>query len=167
MSSPGSAAGAAWFAVHVRLDDAEPVLAGHHRGAARGAQAAVAAAEAVRRIAALEDPRGHEVFVPRAIAPREVHRIRGAPQTVGRRYLPDARCGPWPAGPPPRSPGCRTASPRTRTSGKRYSRSANPDDGRTATAATPGAPSSRPSRLSAPTRRQPARRRSHRTRAPP
>ncbi|MDQ0959379.1 hypothetical protein QFZ66_003257 [Streptomyces sp. B4I13] len=167
MNSPGSAAGAAWFAVHVRLDDAEPVLAGHHRGAARGAQAAVAAAEAVRRIAALEDPRGHEVFVPRAIAPREVHRIRGAPQTVGRRYLPDARCGRGrldhprgrrAAGPPRRGP---------RTSGKRCSRSANPDDGRTATAATPGAPSSRPSRLSAPTRRQPARRRSHRTRAPP
>ncbi|MDX3578980.1 HEAT repeat domain-containing protein [Streptomyces sp. FL07-04A] len=77
-------------AVHVRLDDAEPVLTGHYRDAARGAQAAVTAAEAVRRIAALEDPRGHEVFVPRAIAAREVHRIRRAPQTAGWRHLPDA-----------------------------------------------------------------------------
>ncbi|MFJ3936904.1 HEAT repeat domain-containing protein [Streptomyces parvus] len=77
-------------AVHVRLDDSEDVLVGRYTDRAREAQAAVLAAESVRRIAALEDPRGWEVFVPRAIRPREVHRIRTAPQVTGWRYLPDA-----------------------------------------------------------------------------
>ncbi|MCX4764181.1 HEAT repeat domain-containing protein [Streptomyces sp. NBC_01275] len=77
-------------AVHVRLDDVEPVLTGRYGDRARNAQETVAAAEAVRRIAALEDPRGWEVFVPRAIRPREVHRVRSAPQAVGWRYKPDA-----------------------------------------------------------------------------
>ncbi len=73
-------------AVHVRLDDNQEVRVGRY---ARE-QAAVPAAEAVRRIAALEDPRGWEVFVPRAVRPREVHRIRTAPQAVGWRYWPEA-----------------------------------------------------------------------------
>ncbi|MFF2780883.1 HEAT repeat domain-containing protein [Streptomyces sp. NPDC058052] len=77
-------------AVHVRLDDAQDVLVGRYSDRARGSQAEVSAAEAVRRIAALDDPRGWEVFVPRAIRPREVHRIRSAPQVAGWRYLPDA-----------------------------------------------------------------------------
>ncbi|GGW12653.1 hypothetical protein GCM10010264_49890 [Streptomyces globisporus] len=77
-------------AVHVRLDDAEDVLVGRYTDRAREARAAVPAAESVRRIAALDDPRGWEVFVPRAIRPREVHRIRSAPQVVGWRFLPDA-----------------------------------------------------------------------------
>ncbi|WP_186319278.1 HEAT repeat domain-containing protein [Streptomyces sp. SAJ15] len=77
-------------AVHVRLDDAQPVLVGHYRDRARGTQAAVSAAEAVRRVAALEDPRGWEVFVPRAIRHREVHRVRAVSQVAGWRYLPDA-----------------------------------------------------------------------------
>ncbi|MFF5019892.1 HEAT repeat domain-containing protein [Streptomyces sp. NPDC001165] len=74
-------------AVHVRLDDAQPVLVGHYTDPA---QASVSAAEAVQRIAALDDPRGWEVFVPRAIRPREIHRIRTAPQVTGWRYKPDA-----------------------------------------------------------------------------
>jgi hypothetical protein len=78
------------LAVHVRLDDAQDVLVGRYSDRARNAQAAVRASEAVRRIAALEDPRGWEVFVPRAIRPREVHRVRAAPQVAGWRYLPDA-----------------------------------------------------------------------------
>lgn len=77
-------------AVHVRLDDAQEVLVGRYAERARMAQVVVSAAEAVRRIAALEDPRGWEVFVPRAIRPREVHRVRTAPQVTGWRYLPDA-----------------------------------------------------------------------------
>ncbi|MFI1028077.1 HEAT repeat domain-containing protein [Streptomyces sp. NPDC020951] len=77
-------------AVHVRLDDAQEVSAGHYRDRPRDAGSQITAAEAVRRIAALEDPRGWEVFVPRAIRPREVHRIRKAPQVVGWRYLPNA-----------------------------------------------------------------------------
>ncbi|MEV6320260.1 HEAT repeat domain-containing protein [Nocardia sp. NPDC051787] len=77
-------------AVHVRLDDDQHVLVGRYADRAGGAQPTVEAAEAVRRIAALDDPRGWEVFVPRAIRPREVHRIRPAPQVVGWRYQPDA-----------------------------------------------------------------------------
>ncbi|TDC93095.1 HEAT repeat domain-containing protein [Actinomadura sp. 7K507] len=74
-------------AVHLRLDDDEQVLVGHYGDRTRST---VAAAEAVRWIAALDDPRGWEVFVPRAVRPREVHRIRAAPQVVGWRYKPDA-----------------------------------------------------------------------------
>ncbi|MFI8515219.1 HEAT repeat domain-containing protein [Streptomyces sp. NPDC085460] len=77
-------------AVHLRLDDTQEVLVGRYSDRARGTRAEVAAAEAVRRVAALEDPRGWEVFVPRAIRPREVHRVRAAPQVAGWRYLPDA-----------------------------------------------------------------------------
>ncbi|WP_435243259.1 HEAT repeat domain-containing protein [Streptomyces cucumeris] len=77
-------------AVHIRLDDAQPVLAGHYRDRRRDAQETVPAAEAVRRIAALDDPRGWEVFVPRAIRSREIHRVRSAPQVVGWRHWPDA-----------------------------------------------------------------------------
>ncbi|TDC56434.1 HEAT repeat domain-containing protein, partial [Actinomadura sp. KC345] len=74
-------------AVHVRLDDDEHVLVGRYADRTRST---VPTAEAVRRIAALDDPRGWEVFVPRAVRPREVHRIRAAPQVVGWRYKPDA-----------------------------------------------------------------------------
>ncbi|MFE7951705.1 HEAT repeat domain-containing protein [Streptomyces sp. NPDC057426] len=77
-------------AVHVRLDDDEDVRVGRYADRARNAQSTVPAAQAVRRIAALDDPRGWEVFVPRAIRPREVHRIHTAPQVAGWRYQPDA-----------------------------------------------------------------------------
>ncbi|WP_199523235.1 HEAT repeat domain-containing protein [Kitasatospora sp. MBT66] len=77
-------------AVHVRLDDAQPVLVGSYGDRSLSAQAEVPAAEAVRRIAALDDPRGWEVFVPRAVGRAEVHRVRAAPQVVGWRYCPDA-----------------------------------------------------------------------------
>lgn len=77
-------------AVHVRLDDDQDVLVGHYSDRRRGDQSTVPASEAVRRIAALDDPRGWEVFVPRAIRPREIHRIRTAPQVAGWRYRPDA-----------------------------------------------------------------------------
>ncbi|MFJ8112630.1 HEAT repeat domain-containing protein [Streptomyces sp. NPDC096132] len=77
-------------AVHLRLDDGEPVLVGRYTDRAREAQAAVTAAEAVRRVAALDDPRGWEVFLPRAVRPGEIHRVRRAPQVVGWRHWPDA-----------------------------------------------------------------------------
>ncbi|MBV6699090.1 HEAT repeat domain-containing protein [Kitasatospora aureofaciens] len=77
-------------AVHVRLPDDQPVLAGHYRDRAKDAQRLVPAAEAVRRIGALPDPRGWEVFLPRAVSTREIHRIRTAPQVTGWRYLPNA-----------------------------------------------------------------------------
>jgi len=77
-------------AVHVRLDDEQHVLVRHYADRTRDARSAVPAAEAVGRIAALDDPRGWEVFVPRAIRPSEVHRVRTAPQVVGWRYRPGA-----------------------------------------------------------------------------
>ncbi|MFJ3705322.1 MULTISPECIES: HEAT repeat domain-containing protein [unclassified Streptomyces] len=77
-------------AVHLRLSDDQVVSVGHYRDRVRGIPPAVPAAEAVRRIAALEDPRGWEVFVPRAVVRREIHRIRAAPQVAGWRYRPDA-----------------------------------------------------------------------------
>ncbi|MFD0401920.1 HEAT repeat domain-containing protein [Kitasatospora sp. NPDC127121] len=82
--------GGSLVAVHLRLDDTQQVLAGHYRDRARDAQQRVPAAEAVRRIAELADPRGWEVFVPRAVGAREVHRIRGVPQVSGWRYQPNA-----------------------------------------------------------------------------
>ncbi|MFC8719298.1 HEAT repeat domain-containing protein [Kitasatospora sp. NPDC057198] len=76
-------------AVHVRLDDGQQVLAGHYAaGRKRPPHRPMTAAEAVRTIAAVEDPRGWEVFLPRAVRPAEVHRIRTAPQVVGWRYWP-------------------------------------------------------------------------------
>ncbi|MCC9312251.1 HEAT repeat domain-containing protein [Kitasatospora sp. RB6PN24] len=73
-------------AVQLRLPDGEPVAVGRYGRPPE----AVTAAEAVRRIAGLPDPRGWEVFVPRAVTPAEVHRIRPVRQSVGWRYWPDA-----------------------------------------------------------------------------
>ncbi|MFF2328822.1 MULTISPECIES: HEAT repeat domain-containing protein [unclassified Streptomyces] len=73
-------------AVHLRLPDDEPVTLGHYNHDPM----AVTAAEAVRRTAALTDPRGWEVFVPRAVTRREVHRVRAVRQVNGWRYSPDS-----------------------------------------------------------------------------
>ncbi|GLF99187.1 HEAT repeat domain-containing protein [Streptomyces yaizuensis] len=78
--------GGGLVAVHVRLPDTEEVRVGHYGD--DGVR--TTAAGAVARIAALDDPRGWEVFVPRSVRPREVHRIRAVPQTVGWRYVPGA-----------------------------------------------------------------------------
>ncbi|MFB6814824.1 HEAT repeat domain-containing protein [Streptomyces sp. NPDC056347] len=73
-------------AVHLRLPDDEPVTVGqYHRDPAH-----VTATEAVRRVAALPDPRGWEVFVPRAVTRGEVHRVRPVRQVTGWRYFPGA-----------------------------------------------------------------------------
>ncbi|MFJ4697409.1 MULTISPECIES: HEAT repeat domain-containing protein [unclassified Streptomyces] len=77
-------------AVHVRLPDGEPVLLGRYADRARGRQAEVTAAEAVQRVRALDDPRGWEVFLPRAVGPREIHRVRRPPQVTGWRHWPGA-----------------------------------------------------------------------------
>lgn len=73
-------------AVHLRLDDAEPVTVGRYNRPPER----VTAAEAVARLAAMPDPRGWEVFVPRAVTAREVRRIRSTPQVAGWRYFPDS-----------------------------------------------------------------------------
>lgn len=45
---------------------------------------------AVAAVRELDDPRGYEVFVPRAVTSAEVRRVRDVPQGVGWRYLPGA-----------------------------------------------------------------------------
>lgn len=77
-------------AVHVRLPDDEPVTVGRFSEAPPNGPLATTAADAVRRVRELADARGWEVFVPRAIAKREVHRVRTVPQVAGWRYFPDS-----------------------------------------------------------------------------
>ncbi|MFI5527906.1 HEAT repeat domain-containing protein [Kitasatospora sp. NPDC051853] len=82
--------GGGMVAVHLRLDDDEPVLVGHYAGRGKHAARSATAAEAVHRIRELDDPRGWEVFVPRAVTAGEVRRVRAVPQGVGWRYFPGA-----------------------------------------------------------------------------
>ncbi|MEH1163926.1 hypothetical protein V6V47_00910 [Micromonospora sp. CPCC 205539] len=72
--------------MHLRLPDDEPVTVGRYGARPRE----VTAAQAIAEVRGLEDPRGHEVFVPRAITAAEVRRTRDVPQGVGWRYLPAA-----------------------------------------------------------------------------
>jgi hypothetical protein len=72
--------------VHLRLRDDETVTVGRYGAEPRE----VTAAQAVAVVRELDDPRGYEVFVPRAIAAAEVRRVRDIPQGVGWRYLPGA-----------------------------------------------------------------------------
>ncbi|GHA65173.1 HEAT repeat domain-containing protein [Streptomyces termitum] len=76
-----------YAAVHVRLPDDEPVTVGRYDDRE---PAATTAAGAVRRIGELADPLGWEVFLPRAVAPGEVRRIRAVRQVAGWRYFPGA-----------------------------------------------------------------------------
>ena len=73
-------------AVHLRLPDDQPVTVGRYGASPRE----VTAAQAVAAVRELDDPRGYEVFVPRAITTDEVRRIRDVPQGIGWRYLPAA-----------------------------------------------------------------------------
>ncbi|MGS2617695.1 hypothetical protein ACVCAH_24705 [Micromonospora sp. LZ34] len=66
-------------AVHLRLPDDEPVTVGRYGAPPREATAA----QAVAAVRELDDPRGYEVFVPRAITSTEVRRVRDVPQGVG------------------------------------------------------------------------------------
>jgi len=73
-------------AVNLRLPDDEPVTVGRYGASPHEA----IAAQAVAAVRKLDDSRGYEVFVPRAITITEVRRIRDVPQGVGWRYLPAA-----------------------------------------------------------------------------
>lgn len=74
--------------VYLRLPDDEPVTVGHYNDS--DGPKRVTAAEAVRVVAGLDDPRGWEVFVPRKVPRGEVHRIREVRQVTGWRYFPDS-----------------------------------------------------------------------------
>lgn len=73
-------------AVDFRLPDDEPVRVGHYGHE----PVELASAEAAALIAGCEDARGYEVFVPRAIDAKEVHRVRGVNRVTGWRYMPNA-----------------------------------------------------------------------------
>ena len=104
--------------VHLLLPDDEPVLAGRYTGP----ELRVSAAEAVGVIAALEDPRGWEVFVPRAVTAREVRGVRPVRPGVGWRYRPDAH-----GLPPCTCSGCRVRG--EYGSRRLRERRPHPDDG--------------------------------------
>ncbi|GAA0824434.1 hypothetical protein ACFQVD_17920 [Streptosporangium amethystogenes subsp. fukuiense] len=73
-------------AVDFRVPDDEPVFVGYFSGG----HERLPSAEAAALIAGCEDPRGYEVFIPRAITAKEVHRVRGVNQVTGWRYMPNA-----------------------------------------------------------------------------
>jgi hypothetical protein len=73
-------------AVQLRLPDGQPVTVGRYGTP----PVAVTAAQAVAAVREVDDPRGWEVFVPRAVTAAEVRRVRRLPQGVGWRYLPAA-----------------------------------------------------------------------------
>ena len=73
-------------AVHFRVPDDEQVWVGHYNRE----PVSVTAAEAAGIVLAAEDPRGYEVFVPRRIAPRDIHRLRPVNPVAGWRYVPGA-----------------------------------------------------------------------------
>ncbi|MFC4066388.1 HEAT repeat domain-containing protein [Actinoplanes subglobosus] len=73
-------------AVDLRIPDDTPVTVGRY-GREPWERTAAEAAGLLREIA---DPRGYEIFIPRAITPAEVRGTRAVPQGIGWRYLPDA-----------------------------------------------------------------------------
>ncbi|MEV0647920.1 HEAT repeat domain-containing protein [Phytomonospora sp. NPDC050363] len=72
-------------AVHFRVADDEQVTVGRYSAVPE----VVGAAEAVGRIAGLDDPRGWEVLIRRGVSRREVHKVREVSQGLGWRYKPD------------------------------------------------------------------------------
>ncbi|HWA01515.1 MAG TPA: hypothetical protein VG841_14500 [Caulobacterales bacterium] len=100
------------IAVYFRVPDNEPVLCGRFANPA----CAISAAEAVRVIRNhIEDPRGFEVIVQRAVAPREIHRIAPVRGVIGWRHYPDAH-GCKPCG----CPYCQRGEPNSRKLRQRY-----------------------------------------------
>jgi hypothetical protein len=97
-------------AVTFHVPDREPVFARHFSETAR----LMSAAEAVGLIAAMDDPRGLEIMVPRRIAPREIVRVRTLSKAVGWRFWPGAK------GKPMKTCDCPICMPRGEVKAKRY-----------------------------------------------
>jgi hypothetical protein len=74
------------IAVYFKLNDDELVWFGHYNKS----HAKITAAEAVKAIVDSEDGQGFEAILPRAITPKEIHRIKHMKQVVGWRYYPEA-----------------------------------------------------------------------------
>ncbi|GGY25593.1 HEAT repeat domain-containing protein [Streptomyces omiyaensis] len=75
-------------AVHVRLPDDAPVTVGRYGDRSPEATTAAGAAGRIRGLG--DGALGWEVFLPRAVAPAEVRRIRAVRQVAGWRYFPGA-----------------------------------------------------------------------------
>jgi len=73
-------------AVHFRVPDDEEVWVGHYGRP----PVPRTAAEAAALIMDAADPRGYEVFVPRKITAKEIHRLRPVNPVTGWRYKPGA-----------------------------------------------------------------------------
>jgi hypothetical protein len=71
-------------AVHFRVPDDEPVWVGHYGRP----PVPRSATEAAALVMGAEDPRGYEVFVPRKITAKEIHRLRPVNPVTGWRYKP-------------------------------------------------------------------------------
>ena len=74
-------------AVYFKIPDDETVWVGHYNSES----IQVTAAEASGIVFEHESPEGYEVFIPRKISAKEVHRTKRLPQVVGWRYFPGAK----------------------------------------------------------------------------
>jgi hypothetical protein len=74
-------------AVHFRLPDSEPVLAGHFNAQ----HESVTLGTAIRKLRNTAQPLGFEIIVPRAIASSEIRSVRSVPQVTGWRFSPTAK----------------------------------------------------------------------------
>lgn len=74
-------------AVYFKIPDDQTVWVGHYNNES----IQVTAAEASGIILGHESAEGYEVFIPRKIAAREIHRTRRLPQVLGWRYSPGAK----------------------------------------------------------------------------
>ncbi|CRK55719.1 hypothetical protein [Alloactinosynnema sp. L-07] len=73
-------------AVRFRVPDDEPVTVSHYNRK----PVSMTAAKAAALIRAHPDPRGYEVFLPRAVRAAEIHDVRHVSGVTGWRHMPDA-----------------------------------------------------------------------------
>lgn len=74
-------------AVYFKIPDDELVWVGHYNSES----IQVTAAEAAGIVSKEESPEGYEVFIPRKISAKEIHRTKQLPQVLGWRYYPEAK----------------------------------------------------------------------------
>ena len=74
-------------AVHFRVADEEPIWIGHYGKP----KVETTVGEAIGALMRLQDVRGHELVLPRAVKAAEVHAIRKVRQVIGWRFKPDAK----------------------------------------------------------------------------
>jgi hypothetical protein len=75
------------YAVHFRVPDEQPIYVGHYGKE----KVHTTVGEAIGLLMRQPDPRGYELILPRAVAAKELHRIRAVRQVVGWRFAPSAK----------------------------------------------------------------------------